>query len=241
MQAATHEGAAESGAWSAGVVCALDGELGALRDAVRATRRVQGLELLELALDGRAALAVVAGVGKVHAARAASALLWARRAAPARGRHLRRPAPPPRARHAGALHARRADRPRRARRPRGRRRPALLAARRALAPGRAGWFLTADRPVLSPWRRLRLARAFAGDCVADMETAAVAAVAAAAGAPWAALRAVTDRASLWGAASFRHHYPVQAGRAADSIPGLLQRLSEPGAAPAGDLDALRRS
>ena len=88
----------------------------------------------------------------------------------------------------------------------------------------AGWFLTADRPVLSLWRRLRLARAFAGPAVADMETAAVAAVASAAGVPWAALRAVTDGATGLGAASFQLHYPRQAGRAADTVPLLLQSL-----------------
>jgi nucleoside phosphorylase len=96
-------------------------------------------------------------------------------------------------------------------------------------PGEEGWFLTADRPVLSFWRRLRLARAFAGPCVAEMETAAAAAVAAAAGVPWAGLRAVTDRATPGGGASFRLHFGAQAPRAADSIPALLAELRRGGA------------
>ena len=99
--------------------------------------------------------------------------------------------------------------------------------RREDVEGPEGWFLTADRPVINPWRRLRLARAFAGPCVADMETAAAAAVAARAGVPWAALRAVTDVPG-WtgpvGSGSFRKHFPTQAGRAADSVPDLLAAL-----------------
>jgi nucleoside phosphorylase len=94
--------------------------------------------------------------------------------------------------------------------------------------------------VLSPWRRLRLARAFAGNCVADMETAAAASVAARAGVPWAALRAVTDVASLFSAASFRRNYPTQAGRAADTLFALSRRVAEcdaaratPGTSPPG--------
>src|SRR6185503_7977669 len=99
---------------------------------------------------------------------------------------------------------------------------------RAVAPGEEGWFVTADRPVLSPWRRLRLARAFAGPCVADMETAAAAAVASLAGTPWAALRAVSDRAGLAGGAEFRRFFPAQAGRAAATVPELVRRIAEEG-------------
>lgn len=88
-------------------------------------------------------------------------------------------------------------------------------------PGRRGWFLTADRPALSPWRRLRLARAFGGSPVAEMETAAVAAVAQQAGVPWAALRVISDTLGLTRAARFRANYPTQAGRAAASLPALL--------------------
>ena len=76
-----------------------------------------------------------------------------------------------------------------------------------------------------PERRARLARAFTGDAVADMETAAVAAVAARAGVPWAALRAVTDRAGTGTAIMFRRNFPAQAGRAADSVPGLVAKLA----------------
>ncbi|MFM7296879.1 MAG: hypothetical protein ACKO4Q_06615, partial [Planctomycetota bacterium] len=100
----------------------------------------------------------------------------------------------------------------------------LRAAWQGVVAGPEGWFLTADRPVLSLWRRLRLARAFAGPAVADMETAAVAAVASASGVPWAALRAVTDGATGLGAAAFKLHYPRQTGRAADTVPLLLQSL-----------------
>ncbi len=94
----------------------------------------------------------------------------------------------------------------------------------AVEQGRSGWFLTADRPVLSLWRRLRLARAFQGDCVADMETAAAARVARRAGVPWAALRAVTDGATEGGILEFRRNFALQAGRAAATLPGLLERL-----------------
>jgi nucleoside phosphorylase len=78
--------------------------------------------------------------------------------------------------------------------------------------------------VITPWRRLRLARAFAGPCAADMETAAVARVAHAAGVPWAALRAVTDGAGLTTGAEFARHYPTLGGRAADTVPALLERV-----------------
>jgi nucleoside phosphorylase len=94
----------------------------------------------------------------------------------------------------------------------------------AVAPGEQGWFLTADRPVFNPWRRLRLARAYAGPCVCDMETAAAAWVANRSGVPWAALRAVTDPAGPGGALRFRQNYPAQAPRAADTVVPLLARL-----------------
>ena len=106
--------------------------------------------------------------------------------------------------------------------------PDLLASWRDLVPGRAGWFLTADRAVMSSWRRMRLARAFAGDCVAEMETAAAALVAREAAIPWAALRAVTDRAGNLTPASFRLNFPEQAPRAAATVSLLLERLSGPG-------------
>jgi len=101
----------------------------------------------------------------------------------------------------------------------------IAAAWRGLVEGPAGWFVTADRPVLSPWRRLRLARAFLGPCVADMETAAAARVAALSGVPWAALRAVTDGAGFGAGRDFQANFAAQAGRAAASVPALLARLS----------------
>lgn len=207
------------------MICALPEELGELRELEVRREERQGASILELDLDGQTLLAVISGIGKVRAARAATLLL--ERGAPrllvvGTCGGLRRHLGP------GTLvHCSRAAQTDLAVR-KGREvdpDPALLAAWRAEVEGREGWFLTADRPVLSLWRRLRLARAFAGDCVADMETGAVAAVSGAAGVPWAALRAVTDRATLFGAASFQHHYPVQAGRAADTIPGLLRRLA----------------
>jgi nucleoside phosphorylase len=102
---------------------------------------------------------------------------------------------------------------------------ALRALWREVAPGSEGWFLTADRPVLSLWRRVRLARAFAGPCVADMETAAAGAVATFAGVPWAALRAVTDRSTEGGHFAFRANFASQAGRCADTVPRLVERLA----------------
>jgi nucleoside phosphorylase len=105
------------------------------------------------------------------------------------------------------------------------------------APGRAGDFLTSERPVLATAERQRLAGLYPGDCVAEMETAAVAEAAEQRGLPWAALRAVTDRADGWGSLSFRLHFPSQAGRAADTVPLLLTSLAPSGtvarAAPAG--------
>jgi len=212
-----------------GVLCALPEELGALRERSRGSRTRAGCELLEIELDvegGSASLlACVSGVGKVRAAQAAALLAAegvARLLVVGTCGGLRPHLGPGTLVHcevaAQADLAVREDRECRAD-------PELAAAWRAEVPGKSGWFLTADRPVLSPWRRLRLARAYAGDCVADMETAAAAAVAQRAGIPWAALRAVTDRAGHLGGASFRHHYPAQAGRAADSVPGLLARLA----------------
>jgi nucleoside phosphorylase len=226
-----------------GILCALPEELGHLPQALRARTHVQGLELLELdprrlpganehasELDALAELgpllACVCGVGKVAAARA-SAILFergVRRALLVVGTcgGLARALGP------GALvhceHAIQADFALRAER---RVEPdaELLAAWSALVPGTRASYLTADRPVLSRWRRARALAAYPGSGAADMETAAAAACARAAGVPWAALRAVTDRAGALGGASFRLHFPVQAGRAADTIPALLHRLA----------------
>ncbi len=208
-----------------GILCALPEELGRLREHERASRTRAGLEIHELEIAGRPALACVAGVGKVMAARAAALLLaeGVERALLVVGTcgGLRAPLSP-----GSLVHCTIAAQVDSAQRHL-RELSADLTLRRAwqkVLPGEEGWFLTADRPVLSFWRRLRLARAFAGPCVAEMETAAAAAVAACAGVPWAALRAVTDRASLGAGASFRIHFGAQASRAADSIPALLEEL-----------------
>ncbi|MCY2958603.1 MAG: hypothetical protein NTY35_00395 [Planctomycetota bacterium] len=205
-----------------GVVCALEGELGSLRARATGSRTVLGFTVLEIDVSGVALLVCVSGIGKVRAAHAAAALIaaGAERALLVVGTcgGLRRELVP------GALvHCTVAAQVDLAVRE-GREipsDPALRAAWAAVAPGAQGWFLTADRPVLSPWRRLRLARAFAGPCVAEMETAAVAGVARGAGVPWAALRAVTDRATFLGAREFRQHYPTCAGLAADTVERLV--------------------
>ncbi len=213
----------EKSAW--GVLCALPEEFGTLALHERTRRTRAGLTIRELEIGGIPALACISGVGKVLAARAAS-LLIAEGATRGllvvgtcgglvRGLDVGTLVHCTRA-HQTDLGAREG-------------REVLSDERLRLAwqrvePGREGWFLTADRPVLSWWRRLRLARAFAGPCVAEMETAAIGAVAAAAGVPWAALRAVTDRANPLAGASFRLHIPSQGPRAADSIPALLREL-----------------
>jgi adenosylhomocysteine nucleosidase len=210
-------------------VCALPLELGGLGARAHCRRTHLGLEICELELGGTRALAAIGGVGKVMAARAAAALIsqGADRALLVVGTcgGLRQKLVPGTLVHCttaaqvdlAVRHYRElpAD-------------AALRAAWRSVAPGVEGWFLTADRPVLSLWRRLRLARAFAGPCVADMETAAVAAVAHAAGVPWAGLRAVTDRATLAGAAAFHLNFQAQAGRAADTVARLIEVLGESG-------------
>ncbi len=208
-----------------GLVCALPEELGSLRERATAVERRLGLDVLDVRCGASRVRACVGGVGKVYAARAAAAVLstgqldgllvvgvcGGLRSHLATGTLV----------HCVAAYQTdlavlpgrevRAD-------------DALRRAWQSVAPAREGWFLTADRPVLSLWRRVRLARIFSGDCVADMETAAVGAVATGAGVPWAALRAVTDRATGWGALSFRVHYGSQAGRAADTVPELLAHL-----------------
>lgn len=206
-----------------GLVCALPEELGSLVERVEARRRVHGLELGELQLGRARVLACVAGIGKVAAARASSVLVaeGARRALLVVGTcgGLRQSLRPGTFVHCTfAVQTDLAVREGRLVESD----PAWRARWLAAAPGCEGWFLTADRPVLSLWRRARLARAFAGPCVADMETAAVAWVARASGVPWAGLRAVTDRASGAALASFLRHFPTQAGRAADTVGTLLE-------------------
>jgi adenosylhomocysteine nucleosidase len=213
----------ENSAW--GVLCALPQEFGSLGVHEQSRRTRAGLELCELRIAGVPVLGCVSGIGKVLAARAASVLITegATRGLFVVGtcgglvRSLK----------VGALvHCTRAHQtdlgPREGREVASD--PRLRAAWQRVVPGEEGWFLTADRPVLSLLRRLRLSRAFRGPCVAEMETAAVGAVAQAAGVPWAALRAVTDAATPWGGASFHLHLASQGPRAADSIPALLREL-----------------
>ena len=204
-----------------GVLCALPRELGGFSERVARRRSVQGLDVGELEVGGRRVLTAVAGIGKVRAARAAAILIGegaARLAVVGTCGGLRRSLRP-----GTMVHCRTAFQADFAVRD-GRSfdsEPTWRAAWREHCPGPEGWFLTADRPVLSPWRRIRLARAFAGPCVADMETAAAASVADAAAVPWAALRIVTDRAGLAGSASFARNYPTFAPQPADSLMELL--------------------
>ncbi|MFT5152926.1 MAG: nucleoside phosphorylase [Planctomycetota bacterium] len=71
---------------------------------------------------------------------------------------------------------------------------------------------------------MRLARAFSGPCVADMETAAAGRVADAAGITFSALRAVTDGAGISSSLSFRKNFLEQAPRAANSVSELLDHV-----------------
>ena len=205
-----------------GVLAALPEELGELAGLAEGRARVQGLELLRIERPGFTLHACVCGVGKVQAAHAAALLcaaeplagLWivgtCGGLAPGLGVgtlvHCARAAQVDYALREGRELA--AD-------------PGLLEDWKRAVPGPEAWFLTADRPVVSWWRRRRLARAYRGPAVADMETAAAAAVAARAGVPWAALRAVTDAADGWTGRSFRRNFPTQAPRAADSLLPLL--------------------
>lgn len=208
---------------SIGVLAALPEELGGLPTLARATHSAQTASVHELELEGFTLHCIVSGVGKVHAARAATLLIERgieRLLVVGTCGGLRRSLAVGTMVHCTtAFQADLALRD-------GRRVEADAAWREAwktVLPGPEGWFLTADRPVLTPWRRLRLARAFAGPCVADMETAAAARVAEVAGLPFAALRAVTDGAGLTTRNSFKENFPTLAPRAADSIAALLAR------------------
>lgn len=208
-----------------GVLCALPTELGRLVDRIRDRRQCQGLELLHLDLPGAEVVACVGGVGKVAAAQAASLLVGegldhllvvGACGALRRGMEI-----------GSLLHCKRtiqADLAVRDGREIEAHEP-LMSAWRAVAPGPAGWLVTADRPVLNPWRRMRLARAFLGPCAADMETAAAARVAQRAGVPWAALRVVTDLAGPGTSRSFAQNFPRLGGIPADSVAALLMSSS----------------
>lgn len=216
----------DSGPMTVGVLAALEEELGELNAMGGPRRAAHGLEFLELRVGGVRVLACVSGVGKVAAARAATALVHQ---GPLRALLVVGVAGGlvPWARAGTLVHcttAVQADLAVRESR-RAETDEHLRRLWREVAPGQEGWYLTSDRPVLSPWRRLRLARAFAAGAVCDMETAAVGAVAEGCGVPWAALRAVTDRAGLGAAAEFRRNFRAQAGRAAATLGPLLERLS----------------
>lgn len=207
-----------------------------MRARATSARTVDGVELIELELAGAPALAVVSGIGKVRAAHAASVLVaaGARRALLVVGTcgGLTRGLVP------GVLvHGRAAAQVDLAGE-RGREIPSdpdWMRDWQGVAPGVAGIFLTADRPVLSAWRRVVVGLRFApAMCAADMETAAIAYVARAAGVPWAALRAVSDRATWFSASEFRRHFPTCAGLAADTVERLVAaRGSAVVAPPAG--------
>ena len=137
-----------------GVLCALPEELGSLARLARGRREANGLELIELELSGQRVLATCGGVGKVRAARGATLLVAAGvdsgllvvgvcgglRAPFSIGEmvHCTR-----------AVQADLAVRQDREVEPDS----GLLAAWRAVQPGRTACFLTADRPALSWWRR----------------------------------------------------------------------------------------
>lgn len=208
-----------------GVLCALPEELGPWAAGERFER--QGLGFFRMESSGHPVLACASGVGKVRAARAATLLVelgierllvvgtcggLRRNLGPGEFVHCIRAAQTD-----FGLHEGREIEPD----------PDLSQLWQKRVPGHAGWFLTADRAVMSLWRKIRLARAFRGPCVAEMETAAAALVASEAGIPWAALRAVTDRAGHMTPASFRQNFPRQAPRAADTVSGLLEGLSGP--------------
>lgn len=213
----------ERGRWA--VLCALPEELGGLRERVVDASRVAGIEVLRLEGEHGPAAACVAGVGKVRAAAGAAALL----SEPTRGLFvvgvcggLSRGLVPGSLVHCErAVQADLAVRSDREFAPD----PELLEGWRALVEGPPGWFLTADRPVMTAWRKFRLRRAWARGAAAEMETAAAAAVAERAGVPWAALRAVTDVPGRLAPAAFRRNFAAQAGRAADTLPGLWKHLA----------------
>ncbi|MBL8858266.1 MAG: hypothetical protein JNL28_07185 [Planctomycetes bacterium] len=209
-----------------GILCALQGELGALVERRVAARTVLGVEILELELDTTRALAVVSGVGKVRAAHAAAALVAAGMdrallVVGTCGALVRQLAPGDLVHATSALEfssGTRHDREAIAD-------AHLRAAWREVAPGPEARFFTVDVAVLSPWRRLRLARSRPGPAAVEMETAAAACVAQSAGLPWAALRTVTDRAGFRAGKSFQKHFPAHGGRAADTLPALVRILT----------------
>ena len=208
-----------------GLISALSAELGSWAGVGEVVSRAGGIEVRRSEEDGLAVFTCVAGVGKVSAARGAEALLQAG----ARGALLVVGTCGSLSRSLGVgqlVHCERAlqadlglegghevnpD-------------PGILKAWEAVVRGPRASYLTADRAVMSPWRRLSARKMCSGPCVAEMETAAVGAVSEAWGVPWAALRAVTDRAGWGSHKAFKKRYPVEAGRAADTVRGLLAQM-----------------
>ena len=210
-----------------GLLSALPGELGSWGGRGEVIARRGGLEVRRIIEGDDEVLTCVGGVGKVCAARAAEALFHAgvRRGLLIVGTcgSLSRGIGPGMLVHCGeAIHADLS--PERC----GETRPdsGLLEAWMQVAPGPVVDFLTADRPVMSPWRRWKARQRARGPCVAEMETAAAGACAQAKGVPWAALRSVTDLAGWGSHQAFRKRYPVEAGRAADTVMGLLAQIRE---------------
>jgi len=214
----------ESGG-AVGLMSALPGELGGWAGRGDVIARTGGIEVRRIIEGGGEVLTCVGGVGKVCSARAAEALLHAgaRRGLLIVGTcgSLSRGIEP------GMLvHCREAIQTDIASELCEEARPdaGLLEAWIKVAPGPIVGFLTADRPVMSPWRRWKALQRSSGPCVAEMETAAAGATAQAWGVPWAALRAVTDRAGWGSHQAFRKRYPVEAGRAADTVMGVLAQI-----------------
>ncbi|MEZ5977084.1 MAG: hypothetical protein R3F34_02565 [Planctomycetota bacterium] len=218
------------------VLCALSQELGPLADRLAVTVRRADLEILEGNVAGLEIRAVVGGVGKVAAARAAS---WLVEPSPRLGLvvvgvcgGLAANQPIGSLVHCSEAVQCDLHLP-------GRGRVAADADLgelwRRVAPAASARFLTADRAAMTPWRRFgRRLRHGPGDCVADMETAAAAWVAHRAGVPWAALRAVSDTQGWRRARSFAENFATQAPRAAATVVdlcGALARRSAPEDAP----------
>lgn len=208
-----------------GILCALPRELGSWAGRGEVVSAAGGLEVRRVVDGGDYVLTCVGGIGKVSAARAAEALLreGATRALLVVGTcgGLSKVLSPGDLVHCGlAVQADLGVSELREVSPD----PRWLEAWEEEVTGQRAEFLTADRAVLSPWRRWRARRGRTGPCVAEMETAAVGACARAWGVPWAALRAVTDLAGWGSGEAFRKRYPVQAGRAADTVTGLLARI-----------------
>ena len=212
-----------SGAY--GILCALPAELGSWSGRGELISAEGGLELRRVSVGGDVLITCVGGVGKVAAARAAEALIrsGARNALFIVGTCGSLDG----ALAAGTLvHCSQAIQADLGVREGRRSSPdqSLLAAWESAATGARAVYLTSDRAVFNPWRRLWARLGQPGPCVAEMETASAAACAEAWGVPWVALRAVTDRAG-WGALkAFKKRYPVEAGRAADTVTGLLSLI-----------------